>query len=67
MAQIDHRVDVVHEWEDEEGGGEWRGEPMAGPAWCEGDDGGVEEDWEEGDDEEVAGHGGETSPGEDEW
>ena len=57
----------VPEWEDEEGGGEWCGEQAADAAWYEGNDGGVEEDWEEGDDEEVAGHGGWKSPGEDDW
>ena len=57
----------VPEWEDNEGGGEGCGEPTAGAAWYEGDDGGVEEYREEGDDEEVAGHGGWKSPGEDEW
>ena len=43
-------------WEDEDGGNEWCGEPMDGAACYEGDGGGVQEDWEERDDEEVTDH-----------
>ena len=49
----------VPEWDDEGGGGQWR----TSAAWYERDGEGSEEDWEEGDDEEIDGHGG----GEDGW
>ena len=57
----------VPDWEDEDGGGEWCGEPTDGAVWYEGDDGGAQEDWKEGDDEEVADHGEGKSLGEDGW